>query len=363
MDDDDDVGGAAQDVSIPTSDRQTPSADDFQIVETDDDYRPLKPQAEAEITSDDDGQDGQDEQVSRAGDGRPRLSKSERRRNQRMYRDRADQELRATREENEALKRRVDEFEQSVRPRLDEIDQQRAQDRINALQADINQTASAVLSAERRMSDAVMAGDAEAHSAALREHTLAMQKGNELAQTRQKLEQGGAVREKEPAPRQAQPVQQPQRQAEISPEVARLTRSFVDRHPFLDLKNGGANTDSRIALALDQEVAAEGFDPNDQDYWDELETRMRKYMPHRFPTKVAAAREQVAPQRRGPMVAGAGSSSPPGKRTVALTPARRKAMIDAGALDYDGRIADKGQFNRIAANYAEYDRQNSGSRQ
>lgn len=347
-----------------------PPVDDFDIIETDSDGRPLgaqpPPQPQSEIRPDAD----QEAQQHR----RPDESNSARRARQRAAREQSENERAALRDENMRLRREFEEFKQGVEPRLTQYDQARLNDQIGTISRDIDAQAATLLAASREMAAAVTAGDGEAHTAALNKHTMALQKGNELHAERSRLEAGRQ------SPAQAQPRPQPQIQPDprqfqpqprVNPVVADLARDFATKHSWIDTQRRG-DQDSRIAMAIDDQVMADGFDPADRDYWDEFEDRLRTTLPHRFAAQQPAAtpppiRQQIQQQtqrRGGPPVAAANGVSPPsGRRQVSLTPDRKAALYDAGALDRDGRITDRGKFDRIIRGYADFDRDNGGARQ
>jgi activator of HSP90 ATPase len=65
-----------------------------------------------------------------------------------------------------------------------------------------------------------------------------------------------------------------------------------------------------------QLIEDEGFDPNSDEYYNELDNRIRSEFPHKF--------QEAQKKSSGPRVASAGttaskSSSPKGRRTVKLT--------------------------------------------
>lgn len=341
---------------------------EYHIVETDDEFRPLTgpgAQPRQEIRQEDPTDDAP---------GRERQTKAERRQAQRAARERSESELRTLREEKDQLRRSYDELAakvQSIEPRLSEFDQSRFNDQVAGLTREIDASAAAVENAIARMSEAFASGDANAHGAAMRDHTKAVQRGYELAQKRERLE---ASRQGSGAPQDRQPVAQPRPQEQprlappqADPEVTSKVRDFNSKHPWIDLQKA-ADRDSQIALVIDREVYSDGFDPRDADYYEELEARLREALPRRFETQAPTrptqparqAQPQVLPQRRGPMVAGGGGGAPPsGPRTVLLSPERKAALMEVGALDREGRVADKAKFNRIAKGYEQFDRENA----
>lgn len=337
--------------------KQQASEPDYQIVETDDEFRPLSERPREELRGDDAG--SRQERSTR----QPQ-TKAERRASQRQARDRTTTELQGFRDENAQLRKEIEDLKGTVTPRLDKIDESRFNDQVSALDRQIAAQAEAAAIASSEMSDAVMAGDRDAHNAAHRKHTLAVEKGRDLAADKARMQSERIPTKETPdTTRREQP--RDQRQApRIDPEVDRRTREFAAKHTWLDLANAG-DRDTRRALFIDNEVRADGFDPRDDDYWDELEDRLKEVLPHRFETSQRqrtqqTQRQPVAPQRRGPMVAGQGNggSNNGGPRQVLLSPERKVAMMEVGAIDRDGRIQDRPKFNRLAAGYATYDREN-----
>lgn len=338
--------------------------DEFQIIETDDNFRPLT------------GPDAAPRQELRQEDStddapaRDRHTKAERRAAQRAARERQDAETRRYKEERDELRGKYDELAakvQSIEPRLTEFDQSRFNEQLAGLNREIDASASTVENAITRMADAMASGDASAHAVALRDHTKAVMRGFELSQKMERLEASRQNGSQQPQDRQ--PVSQPrqQEQARIAPPQAdpklnAMVRDFNAKHPWIDLVKA-ADRDSKIALLIDREVYDDGFDPLDQDYYDEIESRLKEALPHRFnaqPGRAQArqAQSQVPAQRRGPMVAGGGGGAPAsGPRTILLSPGRKVGLIQAGALDGEGRVLDREKLLRLTKSYDKYDRE------
>lgn len=74
-----------------------------------------------------------------------------------------------------------------------------------------------------------------------------------------------------------------------------------------------------------------------------------------------APRQQVAQERRGPMVAAGGQRpSTPNPNAVRMTPERKQMLIEVGALMSDGRTpADKNMLQRYLKQYRSYDAENA----
>jgi hypothetical protein len=107
----------------------------------------------------------------------------------------------------------------------------------------------------------------------------------------------------------------------------------------------GKDTDSRIAKIIDNDLASEGWDPADPEYWGELDNRLRERLPHRYSGKV---------RRSGTSSSRSDTSGSPamGKNTFTLSRERVQALKDAGMWD------DSDKRAKAIRNYAEFDRKN-----
>ncbi len=109
------------------------------------------------------------------------------------------------------------------------------------------------------------------------------------------------------------------------------------------------DTDSRIAKVIDQELAADGWDPVDPEYWEELDSRLSSRLPHRYTSKGGSVKR--ANPSSSSRVSNAGASKP---GTITLSRDRVNAIKDAGAWD------DVEKRNKMIRAYAQYDRDNKG---
>jgi hypothetical protein len=134
------------------------------------------------------------------------------------------------------------------------------------------------------------------------------------------------------------------------PMVQRLAAEWMERNTWYD--PNGRNEDSQIAQIIDKKLTEEGFDPSSEDYWDELDERMKKRMPEM--QNRAYNDSHVRNQRPRSVVTSSGresSASSKGNQYV-LTPERVSAMKEAGVWDSpDAR-------KRATQRYMEWDRQN-----
>lgn len=111
----------------------------------------------------------------------------------------------------------------------------------------------------------------------------------------------------------------------------------------------GRDTDSRIAKVIDNELAGEGWDPADPEYWDELDNRLKERLPHRYTGKSGSERNRRSGTSSGRADV---SGSPVAKNTFTLSRERVQALKDAGMWD------DPTKRAKAIRNYAEFDRKN-----
>lgn len=130
------------------------------------------------------------------------------------------------------------------------------------------------------------------------------------------------------------------------PSVQRNAAEWMERNPWYDPQ--AKDMDSEIAQRLDKKLTDEGYDPSSPDYWEELDDRVSKYLPHRT--------GNTAPQRTTarPRMTGSGRESAPSGRAneFRLSPDRVQAIKDMGAWDNPEQRA------KMIKSYARYDREN-----
>ena len=131
--------------------------------------------------------------------------------------------------------------------------------------------------------------------------------------------------------------------------VQRNASSWLNKNSWYD--PSGKDTDSRIAKIIDSDLAGEGWDPADPEYWDELDNRLKERLPHRYTGKQGGARN-----RRGGTSSGRSdvSGSPVAKNTMTLSRERVQALKDAGMWD------DPTKRAKAIRRYADFDRNNKG---
>ena len=70
------------------------------------------------------------------------------------------------------------------------------------------------------------------------------------------------------------------------------------------------------ALALDADLKEQGFDPNDPEFYDEIDSQLKENFPHKFTVKESV---QEQPSQPAQVVAGASRSTPSSNKKVKLT--------------------------------------------
>ena len=146
---------------------------------------------------------------------------------------------------------------------------------------------------------------------------------------------------------------QPQKQNIQVPDpmVQRHAADWMERNPWYDPH--GNNEESEIAQVIDKKLTAEGFDPTSEDYWDELDDRLSKYLPRKENAGYNAP-TTVRNQRPRSVMTSSGRDTQATTRAnqFVLSPDRVAAMKEAGAWE------NPELKMKMIKKYAEYDRVN-----
>lgn len=131
-------------------------------------------------------------------------------------------------------------------------------------------------------------------------------------------------------------VVQPPKQRTIQapdPVLKKYADAWVSNNSWYD--PNGKDPDSKVALAIDQAMGEEGWNPRTPEYWEELDNRLQKYLPHRY-TEVADEKPSRTPSRPRNVMTGSSrenATSSGGRNTFTLSPEQVRAMKDAGMWD------------------------------
>lgn len=405
------------------------SKPEYEIVEVGEDGKPLDGSSsergnrdgeeEGNLSEDQVGERSyldQQRQDARGGkrDSRRELPR-ERRERRKVAREHERAEAVALRREVADLRGELDQFKTGAEKRLNAADSGRLQGDLTRLEQDIARLDETRKAAETKQREALGAQDADAFMVAQTARDEAViakvRLENQRDSLKARLDTGrrtartddgdddrqddrGGRREGDTGQRQ-----QPQQPAPLTGPAKRFADDFLRTHDWMDPRSRDPEVrrDSQRVRFLDAEVTAEGYDPNSQEYWDELESRMRDFMPHVFEEDEDEQRtarnngrqhqngrsqngngagngngngngrapngQQAQPRRGGPPIADVGGRGGNGRKTqVKISPERKRAMIEAGSLNPDGSIANQVKFERTLREFAVYDAREGAGR-
>lgn len=170
-----------------------------------------------------------------------------------------------------------------------------------------------ITSARRNYKDAYEAGDTDRMIEA--QEALARASSDK---ERYDLAKRRADQRVETAPRQEQfqqpeQQQQPQRQQQ-QPQVDPKAQGWAEKNTWF----GQDEVMTYAAFGIHRKlVEEEGFDPQSDDYYTEIDRRVRSEFPHKFKASTSSGKSQVAPAGSS-----ASRSTKQGRRTVRLSPSQ-----------------------------------------
>lgn len=210
------------------------------------------------------------------------------------YRDEEAQRLAAV-EFAEAVKKQNDELKQ----RLSALDQSYTSEFGTRVDSQIE-------SAKQAYQKAYDDGDAEAMFEAQKNLSKLALDQAQLEQAKKRQEKAEQVTETQPA---AQPAAQPQPPDPKAEAWAQKNEWF-----------GADQTMTYAAFGVHRQlIEDEGFDPQSDEYYNELDNRMRKEFPHKF---AAPTKNDTGPRVASAESTASRSKSTKGRRTVKLTPSQ-----------------------------------------
>jgi hypothetical protein len=258
-----------------------------------------------------DSEDDSDDEIV----NRNRIKRQKRQAVRQRAKERADAELMLLREQNDALLRRVSAIEgNTLANNVSAIDQ-----RFSQVQNEIKQ-------AEMIIARAVEAGNGEDVAAAMRLRDDAQREAAQLWQTKQQVEQ----------------VRQQHANPGPDPRVVNYAKEWMQANPWYD--PNGRDEDSAITKAIDNQLAAAGYDPKSSEYWHELTRRVA--------ARIGDDGASSAPAKRKAPPTGTTREHAPvsTKKEIYVTPERKQAMIEAGIWD------DVPRRNQMLKAYQAYDK-------
>lgn len=300
--------------------------DDLVVVETEDEKIPVAEEDDArsaEPETEDEEEDEErmgvsEEDTEQEVTKRQTRDRRTRRQIQKQAKERSQRELEFLRQQNAELMQRMSAIEGNTLSQQAQTIAQQYQQALYEKQQ-----------AEMIIAKAVEAGNGDDVTQAMRIRDEANYRAAQLAQAQQQAETY-AMQAVAPRP---------------DPRVVDYGKQWMDANPWYD--PSGRDEDSAITKAIDNSLAAEGWNPSSEEYWHEL-------------TRRVAARiggddaPTASPRRKAPPTGNTREHAPISTRKeVYVTPERKQAMIEAGV--WDDPVARK----RYLKAYQAYDRNNT----
>jgi hypothetical protein len=140
----------------------------------------------------------------------------------------------------------------------------------------------------------------------------------------------------------------------LDPRLMQYAQEWQEKHKWY--KAEGDDTDSRVVRVIDDQLAAEGWNPATREYWDELSQRVKKYVSHRGNMNYNKSGGQEVGVKPKSIVTGSSNSNSPRKSEsgYTLSADRVKALKDAGLWD------NPEKRKAAIANYKKYDQEHGG---
>jgi hypothetical protein len=292
-----------------------------------------KVEASDEDSSDeqDDHQDDNDDQNDEETDEERAKIREARREERRLKKELSKQRTASDKHKISALEKRNEELAR----RLAAVENTASSYQFAQIDKAVEDEATRVEYAKMKMLQAAQENDAVAQMEYLEQLTEAKQRLQQVQHyKKQQLEAAKAPKQNVPN--------------EMAAEVQRNAERWLKKNSWFDTQ--ARDTDSRIAKVIDQELASDGWDPSDSEYWEELDNRLAARLPHRYTTKGGKTQRSAGPTASS-RVANTASAKP---GTITLSRDRVQAIKDAGAWD------DVEKRNKMIRAYASYDRANKG---
>ena len=246
--------------------------------------------------------------------------------------------IRKTNEEKDARLQHLQRENEEFKRRLSNVERETKNSQIARIDKHLEDQKVRLEYAKMKMSEAVQAGDGDAMVEAQTMFNEAQSAVGEFARAKQVAE-----REANNS-RNDVPV--------VDPSVQRNAADWMRRNSWY--RPDTSDRDSQIAKKLDELLVTEGLNPSDPDYWDELDNRLQKALPHRYNdntdsnSTVRKPRNVVGSSGREASAAFGGNN----RTQFVLSPERVKAMKEVGAWDNPTRK------KAMIENFIKYDRAN-----
>lgn len=161
--------------------------------------------------------------------------------------------------------------------------------------------------------------------------------------------------------RQQMSVQQPNSQ-QASPYSVNNTKmkrhyaEFMSEHDWIN--DDKFKSEAQIVTAIDNQIAAEGYDPNTPAYWNALRNKVKNALPEMFDY------EQAQPVQKKNVVGGSStmssSSGSPGTRKLHFTPFQWETLKREGFVSDDNKVLNRA---KVEARHTAYNKDKKGIQQ
>lgn len=277
--------------------------------------------------------EGEDERESR------RNERKRRKQLQREARDRNQRELHYLRARNEQLERRFSDIELRInRSEVSNVDS-----RITQLKSQLKVADQVIAKAieQGKGDDAVKAQGIRDE---IRDSIRALESQKETI-----TESGEEEREETETPQPEAP--------RVNPAVIALAKNWIKDKPWV--KPGGQDKDSVTLRQIEADLMADGFNPAEPEYWDEMTERAKEELPHRFEKQEdredrGSGKPPAKKPSGGPRFSTGGRERPLRKGEVYVSRDRREALEELGAWD------DPVLRSKYLKAFAKYDREQAG---
>lgn len=245
--------------------------------------------------------------------------------------------IRKTNEEKDVRLQQLQRENEEFKRRLSSVERESKENRVSRIDKHLEDQKVRLEYAKMKLSEAVAAGDGDAM-------VQAQTMWNEA-----QAAVGEFTRAKEAAMREARGGDSAPR---VDPDIQRNAAKWMERNSWY--RPDTSDRDSQIAKKIDELLVTEGRNPSDPDYWDELDNRLQKALPHRYNdtsdgnSAVRKPRNVVGSSGREASAAFGGNN----RTQFVLSPERVKAMKEVGA--WDNPVRKKAMIE----NFIKYDRAN-----
>lgn len=244
------------------------------------------------------------------------------------------------REREESLKRELsarDRLIQEQNERLNALERKSSGAELGQLDAAIKQSSEAATYFKSLIADASTKGDGATVAEATEKMILARQRADQLTNLKKQVT-----------------TNQSQSRPALDPRLVTHAQGWMEKNKWYD--PAGSDMDSKIALTIDTAMASEGWDPKTPEYWQELNSRVKKHLPHRAKSDTISSRDRT--ESRKSTVAGSGreTSSSGSSSDYKLSAERVQALKDAGMWEDPTKRAES------IKRYREYDRGSNSKR-